>query len=323
MKTLVLNDTHLGIGRRIGTTPKSQLALEEWMFQKFEECLKIPHDRLIIAGDMYDKRNVPEHVMMRTIQLLQNEDVIILAGNHSLGGNYTDHTLCSEEFIANILGISFEKQPRKIEGNIYLLPHQFNQQAHEEAIQNVPDNCILLAHCNIDSSFAVGDHSLNLSKEEIKILKEKNVRILAAHEHQQRRYMGVVDVIGNQWPSSIADCLGNSTKRCAVIEDGEVTFHETWRAENDYIEIPYTELKHTDHKFVRITGECPTAIYSDVVREIANFRKDSEAFIVASAVKPEVKERETIEQEVDQFNITQLLLEQIDETYIEDVKSCL
>jgi hypothetical protein len=318
-RDLILNDLHLGVKRSGGTTQASRLALEEWMFQQFESLLDIPHDRVIITGDLFDTRNVPEHIMFRVIRALQSEDSVVVLGNHDLGG-INDHTYSSAEFVAALSGSVTVSVPVGFSG-MYIIPHLFNQAAHEEAIANVPNDCILLTHCNVDNNFASGDHSLNLSADEMKILAEKNVRVLAAHEHIPRA-VGPVTIIGNQFPSSVADCLGDVDKRCAIIEDGEISFVKTWD-KSDFIEMRYDEIIPTDCKFVRITGECAVSEYPAIIRDIAGYRKKSEAFIVACSVKPLTTVQEAGEQEVDQFNIVELLMGQIPEEFKEDVKSCL
>jgi hypothetical protein len=310
----------MGVRRSAGTTPESRLALEKWMFEQFDKCLAIPHDKLLIAGDLFDKRSVPEHIMFEVIKRLRHEDCSIMLGNHCLGGVNDQLTLSSAEFVAKLSGCEIISEPTVWEG-LYCIPHLFNQQRHEEAIAEVPDDVILVTHANIDNPWASGEHSLNLSLEEIKALELRGVTVLAAHEHANRK-QGIVTVLGNQYPSSIADALGGS-KFCHILEDGVLTPIETWNP-TDFVEMHHSEMYPTDVRFIRITGECAVAEYAEVVRKIAAYRKTSKAFIVASSVKPITKEQAKLEQnEVDQFNIMELLLGQVDEDFREEVASCI
>jgi hypothetical protein len=319
-RVAIINDVHFGVRRSAGTTPESRLALEKWMFEQFDKCLAIPHDKLLIAGDLFDKRSVPEHVMLEVVKRLRKEDCSIMLGNHDTSGISDGVTISSAEFVAKLSGCEIISAPRLWEG-VYCIPHLFNQQRHEEAIAEVPDDVILVTHCNIDNPWASGEHSLNLSLEEIKALELRGVAILAAHEHANRK-QGIVTVLGNNFPSSIADCLGGS-KYCHILEDGVLKPIETWNA-SDFCEMHHSEMFPTDVRFIRITGECAVAEYAEVVRKIAAYRKTSNAFIVASSVKPVTKEQTEFEQnEVDQFNIMELLLGQVDEDFREEVKSCI
>lgn len=322
MKTLIINDLHIGVKRRAGATPQSRKDLDKWMMLQFAKLLTIPHDRLIILGDLCDSRTIPEHLMKDVIALLYGKEPYIVLGNHCLGG-VGDHTMSSTEFISEMVGCPAINKPMNLTGNLYIVPHMFNQEAHEKAISECPDTAILLTHCNIDSPFSQGDHSLNLSKEEIQDLGDRGVDVVAAHEHARRDYKGVVHIIGNQFPSSISDCLHGNSFAC-IIEDEEISFIPTWTPEGDYLECDYTEIHNTPHKFIRINGTCSIVEYPAIVREIAQLRKTSDAFIISNNVKVKISETETITaEEVTNFNILELLLERIGEEFREDIKSCI
>ena len=320
MKTLVINDTHLGVRRSAGTTMKSRQDLEDWMLAGFAQLLAIPHDRLIIAGDLFDTRVVSEHIKLEVMRMLAKEDYIIMLGNHDLGGVNDSVTLSSAEFIAAAQGRPVVREATMAD-ELYLVPHLFNQQLHEEAVARCPDNALMICHCNIDNSLAKGDHSLNLSFDEIESLKQRGVKILATHEHHPRKF-GPVQIIGNPFPSSIADCLGAGDKRCAIIEDGEISFVPTW-SRSDYQEMDWQDLHDTTAMFIRVTGECQVSETPAVVRAISDYRKKSSAFIVGSAVKTLTVTRELGEVEVDQFNILDLVLQQVPEEFRSEVKSCI
>jgi len=320
MKTLILNDQHFGIKKRGGSTPESSKALEDWMFEQFKQHLAIPHDELILLGDLCDSRTVPEHVMSRIIQLLVGENCTIVLGNHCLGG-VNDTTISSTEFMAHLLRATLIKKPTQIR-DMYIIPHLFNQEAHEEAVAACPEECFMLTHCNIVNTFAVGDHSLNLSDKEITVLGKKSVQVISGHEHARRTYRNV-EIIGNQMPSSIADCLNKDSYAC-VIEDGNIEFIPTWQPEGDYLECDYTEIAPSDYRFIRVNGTCQVSEFPSVVREISQLRKTSDAFIISNNVQVQLSESETVSlEEVTNFNILDLLLERIEEEFREDIKTCI
>lgn len=324
MKTLVINDLHFGVKRQGGATPQSRLALEEWMFSEFERLLEIPHDELIILGDLCDKRNVPEHIMLRLIELLRGRGCTIVLGNHDLQGVSGGVTMSSTELIAGSSESYLIKEPTLWNEGLYIIPHLFNQEEFDAALEECPGDVTLLVHCNIDNPFAVGDHSLNITNEQLDALAERNIHVIAAHEHQPRKYKNV-DVIGNQIPTSIADCLGDD-KRALVLEDGEPTWVPFLKIDDVFIDVPYTELGNgiPDKKFIRIRGECSQEEYPDVFLAVTELRKTSSAFVISNMVKIEgVTVDSSVTEDVEAFNIMELLLEQVDEEYREDVKLCI
>jgi len=320
--TLVINDPHLGVSRQAGTTKESRLALEEYMFKQFERLLNIPHDVLIILGDLCDSRNVPEHVMLRIAEILGQEVCFLVLGNHDIKG-VVDHTISSCELIGNMTEAIVISSPRRITPGIYVVPHMFNQDEFDRAIQDVPANVLLLTHCNIDSPFAQSDHSLNLDKNQIKDLESRGVEVLAAHEHTARKYMNNVTVIGNQFPSSISDCLGGD-KRCVLLrKDGTMEMIPTWSADSDFVVLDRENIHDPGKKFIRIEGTCSIKEHALAVREINDLRKSSEAFIIANNVKVNVQDNSLSKEEVTNFNILELLMEQVAEEFRDMVKTCL
>jgi hypothetical protein len=86
----------------------------------------------------------------------------------------------------------------------------------------------------------------------------------------------------------------------------------------------WQDIELTNHKFIRVVGECEVVQYPEIVRAVGQLRKKSNAFIVANAVKIIVKEREVVErEEITGFNILKLLLENVDEAFREEIRSCI
>lgn len=310
MKTLIVADTHFASHRVGGTTKQSRKALEDWMLEQFYILLdNSGHTVLIILGDLFDKRNVDEHIMKQVINTLRREhSCIIIAGNHDLGG-IEDYTLSSAEFVASMSGAQWIDKPAQLSDNLYAVPHLHNQDAFDRAIQKVPDGSILLIHANIDSPFAHSDHSLNLSKEQIADLAKREVEIISGHEHTGREYMDNVFVIGNLHPSSIADCMGGP-KRALLLDGDEIEILPTWDV-TDYVETDWRTKAPADAPFISITGTCSPEEYPGILRQVAELRKNYGAFIIRNAVEVETLQIELGKEEVTEFNVTEMFLEQL------------
>lgn len=318
MKTLILNDLHLGVKRQAGTTKQSRKDLEEWMLKEFEELLNTAYGRVLILGDLFDKRNVDEHIMHRVIKLLSTVECIIVAGNHDLGG-IEDHTLSSAEFVARLSSSYWLAEPELIDdGKIFVIPHVHDQETFDHAIQICPDNVIMMVHCNIDSPFAHGDHSLNLSLQQMKDLTDRGVKVISGHEHAKREVMNVT-ILGNQFPSSIADCLGGD-KFYHILEDGELTAELNGREDDLFYNGP---MPAGDFEFINITGECELNEYASVVKEVAELRKSSPAFIVKNSVKVKEFIAEQDDAEVTDFNILEMWVNEMPEAVRGEVKKCM
>jgi len=314
---LIINDLHLGVERQAGTTKESRLALEGWMLDQFANLLKIPHEEVLILGDLFDKRNVEEHIMASVIKILAKENVTIVLGNHDLGGGADDHKLSSAEFVGEILEAKVIKVPNFHRG-LYIVPHLHSQVEFDGAVSGCPDNTTMLTHCNIDSPWAHGDHSLNLSLQQITHLHSRGVKVIAAHEHAQREFDNVI-VIGNQFPSSIADCH-SGPKRCLLIKDGEILGIPTWDA-TDFSQS--SSINSSSHKFVEVTGEVSIEEFQKVVKAVSTLRKNSDAFIIKNSVKIlSLDAPDTVTEDVTRFNIIEMLLSVLPKNIRKEVEKC-
>jgi len=327
MKYLLLSDLHFHPDRRAGCTPASRVTLEDYLFDRLNHILKtVEHDKVIIAGDIFDKYSVSSKTLLNAYQALKNEKAIIMRGNHDSNSSKFGGEISSLELLGALLPdahLVFH-EPELVD-DIYLIPHCFSQQVFEQYVNDAPEEKLVFIHCNFSNSFTEhADHSLNLSQEMYRSLKDKNCQILLGHEHQPRDLENLY-ILGCTYPTSISDCLGGN-KRCLVYDSETKTFEsiETWNCEEEYIEVPWQDIELTDHKFVRIVGDCEVVEYPSVARSIARLRKTSNAFIIANAVKVVVKEREVAErEEITGFNILELLLGNVDEEFREEIKVCI
>jgi calcineurin-like phosphoesterase family protein len=323
MRTLIINDPHLGVKRQAGTTRKSREELDRWLLGQFGKLLLQPHDRLIILGDLFDKRNVEEHIMAHVIgQLKDEKDCIIVAGNHDLGG-IDDRTISSAEFVAMMSGSYWLEQPEDIDDEkIFIIPHMHSQDEFDRAVSQCPDNAIMMVHCNIDSPFAHSDHSLNLSIYQMKDLEKRGVDIISGHEHTKRDIHNV-SILGNQFPSSIADCIGGDKYAHVLVDHNDLVEIKTWDAKKGFLRTD-TLSSIEDSQFIEIRKEVDTVSeYSDIVKEVAQFRRISDAFIVKNSVKVREILAVKSDEEVTHFNVIDMLIEELPGEFKKEVKSCL
>lgn len=334
---LILNDLHLGVQRNAGTTQASGEALRAYAHRKHEGLLALANDgdTVIVNGDLTDAYNVPLAQAVEIYAALNewlnsqpHSKLILCLGNHDLSRVST--TLGTVQFLGALLQSLYPDRFRLIQGaeaisdDVYAISHVPNQDIFDLELGRVPEGVkTLLLHCCYDNNFAVqSDNSLNLSREQAKGFRERGITMILGHEHQQRDLMsGFVRVAGNHFPTSVADCLGNDTKRCLVIENGEITEIETWSmdsAEDGYAEIDWQELSTpSPAKFIRVSGSAEPAQAADVVRAISTLRQRSEAFVITNAVQ--ITAQEGLEdvvagvEDLRSVNIVELLMEMLDE----------
>ena len=325
---LVLNDIHIGVQRKGGTTPASQEALRNYLFTAFEETLVNSSEKtLLIAGDLFDEFEVSPRDWLQTYQILQDwcvqkGSLALLAGNH-------DHSpkalrVSSFEMLCTVLKEQFDGRVTVIgidEWGVFdeaiALAHASNQDIFNQKLAQVLAVCDgqgikhVFLHANYDNNFAaVSDHSLNVSEEQSMEFAAKGINLIFAHEHQARTknffgLTGKVTVMGNQWPTSISDCLNNSSKYCHTLDGGVLTKHETWNdglLNTGYDCVDWGNLTNTnDNGFIRIDGRASAAEASEALAAISKFRQKSKAFVISNAVKIDgIADKETLAQSLEE-----------------------
>lgn len=311
----ILNDTHLGATRKAGTTPESQAALRTFMFEAFEAHLEGDHDTLIILGDLFDAFTVDPQTLIfahqaltRWLRLSPYHHLVLVCGNHdwSPKGDKVSsfhilaHFMKSSDLDAVTI-IDYKDGLTMIKPKLWVIPHMANQDLFNMEVDKaagIDGGGILLLHTNFENNFADhSDHSLNVYEEQTDALVDAGWTLVFAHEHQGRKARdGRVVVIGNQIPSSVADCLGNDKKYYATIDnvpavgvDPQLTLHEVLEVSDYLTEVDWRDLEDVDPsaKFVRVTGEAASAEASAVVDAIWRVRQKHEAFVISNAVKIE------------------------------------
>lgn len=305
----IINDVHIGFRRTGGTTPDSQEALRLYLLEEFEAAVSEAED-LVILGDLFDDFEVSPRDWLDTYIVLdghlrQGKGLILVAGNHDWSPKA--NRISSFEALVEVLYARYAddklhcvgiNQSLELAGNFYVA-HCSSQEVFlqrlQEVLAEVTEGSHVFLHANYDNNFAAQtDHSLNVPRELAREFKAKGATLVFAHEHQARRddKSGVI-VLGNQWPTSIIDCLGNTQKK-AWIYDGEIApWKTTWSADSDrgYQEINWRDLSDIPglRGFVRIVGTATANEASDVINRIAKLRKDAwnHCFVIGNAVKVE------------------------------------
>lgn len=234
MKTLVISDLHLGVNRTGGTTSTSLEELRAYAHLKHRELLgmavTLDCGRVIVNGDLTDQYSVPLSEAIEIYRaaddfLSENEDKELVwgRGNHDVSKDSSK--LGTVDFIGALLEMKYPTRfklvakPTLID-DIYVLPHCSNQEIFDLELSRVPCTPVyLLLHCCYDNVFAAdASHSLNLSRDAAKKLIKLGHTLVLGHEHQQKSaFAGKLLVVGNQFSSSVSDCLGNLTKRLVVL----------------------------------------------------------------------------------------------------------
>lgn len=307
---IILNDIHIGFSRQGGTTPGSREALRSYLFNGVRQAEKehsFGHDTLVIAGDLFDNFEVDGRDWLDTFMLLNqwlanDNGLVLVAGNHDWspkGERVSSFQMLAAALEGKACTVVNIDEFAKLEGTVWAIAHCSNQDIFDmkmsEMLDQVKAGDHVLIHANFDNNFAAqSDHSLNVSREVAKAFVAAGATLLFAHEHQAREsFGGKVICMGNQWPTSIADCLNNDRKFLHTLHDGVVVKHETWAADQDFgagtsgfAEIDWRDLdKPTKAGFIRVTGTANANEASDVITSIAAYRKESPAFVITNMVK--------------------------------------
>lgn len=320
----VLNDLHLGAVRSAGTTPATAYQLRQDLLNGTREILEHINGDLLVNGDLFDGPDIPRADMLEAVRMFSawldrgEGDLFLANGNHDLDRNST--RLSSFQFFAQLLcGLYPGRVVHIVEGtyldqhDAYVLPHVANQDLANMELAKVPRCRALFVHMNYDNRFAVeSDHSLNLSREQAEALPVEYV--VFGHEHQARTELGgKVVIVGNQFPSSISDCLGRDLKWSLMVHpNGSYTRQATWDPNGDFSEQDWRSLEDRG-RFIRVTGTATAAEADKVVTTLGKFRREAKALVITNAVKIEGvdggAELALSHEDVTTFDVMQALLE--------------
>lgn len=318
MNALLLNDIHIGVTRSAGTTLQSRYDIKRYLQTMLKATIyQHPDKDLIINGDLFDGFEVEMHEVLELFFTLTDwlkdtkRRAKLVRGNHDIAKN--SEKTSSFAFLCSLLQRMYPEQVdvydkglEQMYEHVWVIPHVVNQDLFDIELDKVVGIAVpgyLLLHANVDNEFAEqADHSLNVSDDVIERLIALGWTLVFAHEHQHKRlYRGNVVVLGNQWPSSIADCLTMgraqadgkkyahilSTEEDFINDTRKVTIApvETWDAAADYAEMDWKELINTSARFIKVTGKASTEDAQDVIMTVARYRQKSQAFVITNAVQ--------------------------------------
>ena len=314
---ILINDLHLGVNRVSGITPQSREDLRTYVFAEFDKLLHLAYGNdLCILGDLFDAFEVAPRDWLESYLLLadwctNNPNCILdlVAGNHDVSMKGTK--VSSFETLATVLKQQFDNidvtgidctSKAYLDGfQIHIVAHHRNQELFDLVLSEVLEDCergdYVLLHANFNNKFAErSDHSLNVSEAQALEFTKKGVTLIHAHEHQSRVEIphgtpadgGSVICLGNQIPTSVADCLGNNSKFYWSLGHGGLTKTECWMAEGNYEALDWRHLEEASPaKFIRVVGDAVNAEAAQVIDAIHRFRQKSHAFVITNAVKIE------------------------------------
>lgn len=346
---IIISDLHLGVNRVSGTTPQSREDLRSYVFSRFSELLRAAdgHD-LCILGDLFDGFEIAPRDWLESYLYLSSwcannldSTLYLVAGNHDVSAK--GNKVSSFETLSTVLdqqldnvqvvGIDSCLNVFLDDAEIFIVAHHSNQDLFDIAMKEVLEKCKrgdhVLLHANYHNPFAErADHSLNVSEDQALEFTKKGVTLGFAHEHQHRHEIphgtpadgGSVVCLGNQIPTSVADCLGNESKYFWELKDGDLQKHVCWNYRGDlgYQALDWRHLEEAGSaKFIRIVGDAVNAQAADVMDAIHKFRQRSSAFVITNAVKIEgIAEIESLPETFEaatKFDVMQFVYEQLDE----------
>ena len=208
--------------------------------------------------------------------------LVLVRGNHDISKDTTKQS--SLDVLARVLinqfghRVGYVTEPTMVTEAL-VIPHLPNQSLFDLEIERAPKNLPAVLHANYNNPFAIEkDHSLNITAEQASLFDY----VVMGHEHAKRDLPGV-DIFGNQWPSSIADCLGQKAKFAHHWLPGEaVQPIKTWDSD-EYEEWGWAATGLPGGRFVRVVGEAPAEAAADVLDTINRVRAKTDAFIVSNA----------------------------------------
>lgn len=350
MKPLrIINDLHIGVKRSAGTTPASASALRKYLLDGLRTLMDTDDD-VVILGDLFDDFTVEASDLYATFEILASfpNRLFLVRGNHDWSPRADKKS--SFDLLADVLShgsgnVQVVRDGLTHIGNgIWVIPHMPNQDLFDLELDRAlkVDGYYLLTHCNMMAPEAWGksDHSLNITKERAEQLAEKFVT-MNAHEHQHvfHNIGKGIHCLGNQVPSSIADCLSRGKAQASgvkllttITDDYGLNQTTVWRSTDNFWIVDWRDLDSVppDARFIRVEGEAEASEAALVVNAIAELRKCHDAFVIGNAVR--VSGQEAISEETAQafqsikaFDVMEAILSELNKaerTKIEEILAC-
>ena len=299
---LVISDTHLAVTRSGGTTPQSQQALRDYLRESLANLLaKYEGEHVVVNGDLFDAFQVDTAELIKTYEILAKHKggLTLIMGNHDASAKAdrvsSFHLLC--HFLKEVMPGSFRMIDHndgftEVFNNVYAVSHCMNQALFDLEIEKASafdgKGRYLLLHANFKNGHAEhSDHSLNVNDEQIAALMRAGWVVVFGHEHVGGEFRsGRVIIVGNNFPSSVSDCIDDPIKNALIIDANGHRYVETWNAETKYIEVDWRDLSNLDgYDFIRVTGEATAIEAAEVIKAISSLRQRSDVYVIGNAVK--------------------------------------
>ena len=304
-------------------------------------------DHAVCNGDLLDKFEIDSGELIKVYEMfsqhLETGTLTLIMGNHDASAKGAKvssfHMLCHfliSRFGNKVRMIDHTNGFCQVENNVWAISHQLNQDLFvlevEKAAAVDGNGQYLLLHCNVKNTFAEhSDHSLNLTDELLAKLMIAGWTLIVGHEHQGYTLRGGrVVVAGNQFPTTVADCIGETTKHALRITDDGIKYVQTWSAAGNYAEVNWRELPEYagDAGFIRATGDATSTESADVIATISKFRQKSAAYVVTNAVRIDGaaaldEMSEDAIGEIKAFDVLGAIFEHLDEKQQNTVKGLL
>lgn len=342
---LCINDLHLGVTRSGGTTPQSQTALRDYLRTCLAHTLyDYSGQHVVINGDLFDSFQVETGEVIAAHKIFSNfikdgGTLTLIMGNHDASAK--GDKVSSFHLLAHILEstdpdsvdvVDHTRGFSCIGDGVFAISHCMNQALFDlelaKAAKHDGEDSYLLLHCNYKNGFAENsDHSLNINDEQVGALMRAGWTLVLGHEHQGYTLRGGrVIVVGNQFPSSVADCIGDPEKHLLVIDGGH-EFVCTWDANGSYIEANWRDLTNIDgYNFIRVVGNATALEAAAVIKSVSQLRQRSDAYVITNSVKVEGQDMtmntESIES-IKAFDVMGAIYAELNEREIETVKELM
>lgn len=257
----VFSDPHLGRQLQAHTTAASRERMAQCIFNAAHGIASTNFELgfTICAGDLFDKYQNPEAVILQGLAVASN-CTVTMAGNHDVcndvnkvGSLQLLEQLLPQNLDAEILITKFGRSDsflRHICGiDFVFVPHHATQELFEQSLKDaeewarqrritrdVKPKAYLVLHCNYDSGFDVDQTALGLTRREAQALLDAGFDyILIGHDHHPREDLnGRVIVLGNTHPTGFGDI---GPKRILQIKGSTHEFVEVWSPARRYVQL--------------------------------------------------------------------------------------
>lgn len=286
MNVFIYTDPHLGLSRKAHYTEASSRAREAWVTNELarllQESKSAGHAYRICLGDFYDKESVSEQVIIDSLPIAEQSD-LILAGNHDLAnrvGKATSFSVLSEIVGQKTLIADYHENTGfsiELGSSLFCFaPHSLTQDGYMAMIADLVKEAsdfngyrVLCLHCNWDMApDRISESTLNLTPEYACELLATFHTILIGHVHTpQDIYSGRVKLIGSIFPTAFDNM---ESKRALVYDTETGEFDEiiTWDGQESYFCGPASGVPDKVVQYYELIDDLPAGEAQKLVVEL-------------------------------------------------------